>query len=176
MKKKNLFLLFVLLSFCVFVSAQLSNEGDGKKTEAKKKYAHYIITEPAPPADNPATNLGNQPKDMLLQMTYLDDKVLKGAYYTECSWLLKAYPDKVWVTEHAHDFDEVFGFYGSDPNHPKDLGGEIELVIDGESHLITRSCLVFIPKGLKHCPLIIKKVNRPIFMFTSGPSAKYEDD
>ena len=108
-------------------------------------------------------------------MTYRDDEVIEGAYYTECSWLLKAYPDIVWVKEHEHDFDEVFGFYGSDANNPENLNGEIELWIGGERHLLTKSCLIFVPKGVTHCPLILRRIDKPIFMFTSGPSGMYED-
>lgn len=138
------------------------------------KYGKYIVTEPAPPSGEPAGNLDEQPKDMLTSVTYLDGSVVPGAYYTECSWLWKAYPDRVWVKEHVHDFDEVFGFYGTDPKDPKDLGGEIELWIGGERHLLTKSCLVFVPRGVKHCPLTIRRIDRPVFMFTSGPSPKYK--
>jgi hypothetical protein len=148
----------------------------GATTAAMKqsgsKYGHYIITEPKAAMATP-DNLDAQPLDMLIKMTYLDNEVVKGAYYTECSWLVKAYPDRIWVKEHSHDFDEVFGFYGSDVKNPKSLGGEVELSIGGERHLLTKSCLIFIPKGTKHCPLTIRKVDKPIFMFTSGPSRMY---
>jgi hypothetical protein len=148
----------------------------GSATAAKQqpgsKYGHYIVSEPKASVATP-DNLDAQPRDMLINMTYLDNEVVKGAYYTECSWLMKAYPDRIWVKEHTHDFDEVFGFYGSDARNPKDLGGEVELWIGGERHLLTKSCLVFVPKGMKHCPLTIRRVDKPIFMFTSGPSRMY---
>lgn len=139
---------------------------------AESKYGKYIVTRHKPPVEAPA-NLDAQPKDMLIQMTYLDGEVIPGAYYTECSWLLKAYPDKVWVKEHTHDFDEVFGFYGSDVANPRSLGGEIELWIGGERHILTESCLVFVPKGTRHCPLILRRIDKPIFMFTTGPAQRY---
>ncbi|HPW17861.1 MAG TPA: hypothetical protein PLP83_05715 [Candidatus Aminicenantes bacterium] len=139
------------------------------------KFGKYIVTEPAPPTPGePAGNVDAPPADMLTPMTYLDGIVVPGAYYTECSWLWKAYPDRVWVKEHVHDFDEIFGFYGTDPENPKDLCGEIELWIGGERHTLTKSCLVFVPRGVKHCPLTIKRLDRPVFMFTSGPSPKYK--
>ncbi len=145
------------------------------KAQDKTKWGKNIIytTQPPPAVPRETTNLGEQPKDMVKQITYLDGEVLPGAYYTETSWLRKAYPDKVWVTEHVHDWDEVFGLYGSDPDNPNELNGEIELWIDGEQHLITKSCLVFIPKGVKHCPLILRRIDKPIFFFTTGPSQAY---
>jgi hypothetical protein len=33
--------------------------------------------------------------------------------------------------------------------------------------------VAFIPAGTKHCPLKIRKVNRPIFHFTAGIGKKY---
>jgi hypothetical protein len=42
-----------------------------------------------------------------------------------------------------------------------------------EKHILTKSCLVFVPKGLKHCPFIVRRVDRPIFHFTSGPTGIY---
>lgn len=157
----------------VIAAAYFGYSFDSNKT-SETKYGRYIITEPKAATTAP-DNLDAQPQDMLRTMTYLDDEVIRGAYYTECSWLLKAYPDRVWVKEHEHDFDEVFGFYGSDTNDPKNLNGEIELWIGGERHLLTKSCLVFVPKGTKHCPLILRRIDKPIFMFTSGPSSMYED-
>lgn len=130
-------------------------------------------TQPVPETPPETTNLGESPEGMVRQITYLDDQVLPGAFYAEVSWLMKAYPDKVWVTEHVHDWDEIFGLYGSDPDNPNELNGEIELWIDGEQHLITRSCLIFVPKGVKHCPLKINRIDKPILFFTTGPSGTY---
>jgi hypothetical protein len=113
---------------------------------------------------------------MLKQIMYVDNEVVKGAFYTEVLWLMKAYPDKVWVKEHSHDFNELFGVFGSDPNNPEDLGGEIELYLGGERHVLTKSCVVVIPKGLKHCPMTLKKLDRPILFFTSGPAEIYKSE
>ncbi len=166
-------LLVVILA--TTTTALKGQSGDVTVTQDKSVWGKNIIYTPQPPPAVPreTTNLGEQPKDMVKQITYLDAEVLPGAYYTETSWLRTAYPDKVWVTEHAHDWDEVFGLYGSDPDNPYELNGEIELWIDGEQHLITKSCLIFIPKGVKHCPLILRRIDKPIFFFTTGPSKDY---
>jgi len=68
--------------------------------------------------------------------------------------------------EHVHENAEILGFYGTNPDDPYDLGGEIEVVINGEIHVLTKSSLVFLPGGLPHCPLTITKVDRPIFHFS----------
>jgi hypothetical protein len=167
-------LLFAVLSVAIAtsLSGQTSASNDDKTIWGKN-----IIYTPQPPdLSLPATsNLGEQPKDMLIQITYLDSEVLPGAYYAESSWLYKAYPDKVWVKSHTHDSDEVFGLYGSNPANPGELNGEIELWIGGEKHLITKSCLIFIPKGVIHCPLILRRIDKPVFFFTTMPSPKYNE-
>ena len=66
----------------------------------------------------------------------------------------------------VHDFDELIGFFGSNQEDPYDLGGVVEIGIGGEMHRITRSTLIFVPAGLKHLPLSILEVKRPIFHFT----------
>jgi hypothetical protein len=103
---------------------------------------------------------------------FLDDKVLKGAIFTDCIWVYREMPDAE-VQAHIHDFDEVIGFFGTDKEDSSDLCGEIEFWLDNEKYTITKSCLIFIPRGLKHCPLFIKKVDKPIFWLTAGNTSEY---
>ncbi|MBN2243920.1 MAG: hypothetical protein JW793_14635 [Acidobacteria bacterium] len=56
------------------------------------------------------------------------------------------------------------------------LGGEIEMWIEDEKQVLTRSALLFVPAGMKHCPLILKRVDRPIFHFTVVPGGRYVKD
>jgi hypothetical protein len=63
---------------------------------------------------------------------------------------------------HSHDFVEMLCFIGGDPTNIMDLGAEIEFYLGGEKHVITKPAVVSIPKGLIHCPIIIKKVKKPL--------------
>ncbi len=65
---------------------------------------------------------------------------------------------------HSHDFQEMLCFIGGDPANIMELGAEIEFHLGGEKHIITKPAVVSIPKGLIHCPIIIKKVDKP-FVF-----------
>jgi len=105
-------------------------------------------------------------------IAWLDNEVIQGAFYVECLWYFKG-ADINRVEAHTHDFDEVIGFFGSNPDDQRDLGGEIELWLDGEKHILKNSFIAFIPKGMLHCPLKIKRVDRPIFHFTTGPGGRY---
>lgn len=138
---------------------------------AETKYGKYIITSPKPGVEEEA---GRDGPDVMTSMVYIDDKVLEGAFYLECYWVHK--PTRFSPPVHTHEFDEILSFYGSDTDNPRDLGGEVELWIDGEKHLIDKSCSVYIPKGTQHCPMIFRRVDRPIFHFSTGTSGKYNKD
>ena len=108
----------------------------------------------------------------------LDSKVLDGAFYMETAWFWPGdWPsdkgEEGTVKEHSHEFPEAIGFVGTNPDDVNDLGGEVELWIDGKQNIIDRSFIAFFPAGTKHGPLRIKRVDRPIFHFTSGTSSKY---
>ena len=45
--------------------------------------------------------------------------------------------------------------------------------LDNVKHVMTRSFLAYVPAGMSHCPLIVRKVERPIFHFTVGLGADY---
>jgi hypothetical protein len=105
-------------------------------------------------------------------IAWLDKGIIPGAFYMECLWFYEG-ADVNRVEAHIHDFDEVIGFFGTNPQDQRDLGGEIELWLDGEKHILTNSFLAFVPKGMVHCPLKIRRVDRPIFHFTTGPGGSY---
>ncbi|OGO32478.1 MAG: hypothetical protein A2Z29_06655 [Chloroflexi bacterium RBG_16_56_11] len=105
---------------------------------------------------------------------WLDGEVIPGAFYSESVWI---WPDcaseEPAAREHKHTFTEVITFFGTDFKNPRDLCGEVELWLDGEKHVMTKSFLAYVPAGMLHCPLIVRRVDRPIFHFTVGLGGKY---
>ena len=133
----------------------------------ESKYAKFIITEPL------AEEHGYEekdPPDVHSAMAYLDGGILKGAPYVETHWFHK--PTTYSPKQHTHDFDEVLAFMGGDPEHPMEMNGEVELYIEDERHVLTKSCLVYIPAGTRHCPMNILRADRPIFHFSTGVTSK----
>ncbi|MCK4273827.1 MAG: hypothetical protein KAW90_02960 [Dehalococcoidales bacterium] len=151
---------------------------------AKTKYGKYIISELKQPKVEaewtpPILAAGKNKGGRVL---YLDNDVVKGAFYMECVWVLPqpagTVPGgeadrRVGTEPHTHDYDEVIAFIGTDLDDPYDLGAEAELWLGDEKHIINKSCLVFIPAGLRHCPLTFLRVDRPVFHYTTGPSKMY---
>ncbi|MFH1647240.1 MAG: hypothetical protein ABID71_06125 [Chloroflexota bacterium] len=112
------------------------------------------------------------------RLLLMDKDMVPGAFYVECAWFwpgdwpeIKPGDDR--VKAHKHDYDEVIAFFGTNRDDPYDLGGEVELWIDGQQYLPTRSFLAFIPAGTEHCPLNIRRVDTPIFHFTAGTGKQY---
>jgi hypothetical protein len=138
---------------------------------SETKYGKYIITEIKPKVEAPWT-----PKfkpDELIPMLFLDDSVIKGAFYVESAWTLPPFAKESHGESHHHDYDEVLAFFGTDTKNPHDLCAEAEVHIGGEVHTVTKSCLIFIPKNIPHGPIVFKRIDRPIFHFSCGTSKKY---
>ena len=150
---------------------------------AETKYGKYIISDlKQPAAEAPwSPPLSAAGKNKGGRVLFLDNEIVAGAFYMECVWVLPRPVDtaqrdgarRVGTESHTHDYDEVLAFFGTNLEDPYDLGAEVELWLDDEKHIITKTSLVFIPAGLKHCPLTFLSVDRPVFHYTTGPGKMY---
>jgi hypothetical protein len=80
-------------------------------------------------------------------------------------WALGVSSREQDLEAHTHDYNEVLGWIGTDWKNPHDLGGEIEFWMEDEKYILTKSCIIYIPKGVRHCPLKDLKVDRPFIHF-----------
>jgi len=89
-------------------------------------------------------------------------EIPQAKVFAAYSWIYPEPNEVFWVHEHVHDdFDEVLVWMGTDPDNELDLGGELYMTIEGERHVLTTTGAVYIPKGVKHCPLGFDSVSRP---------------
>jgi hypothetical protein len=101
-------------------------------------------------------------KGRIPAMTLMSSNLVPGTkMYIETGWVLGMPDPNPHIGEHTHDYDEIVLHIGTDPNNPEDLGGEIEIGMDGESVTINRTSAIYIPKGMKHGPLVWKKFGHP---------------
>jgi hypothetical protein len=85
-----------------------------------------------------------------------------------------AYCDKPLIMiekAHTHEFDQYLIFIGGDSSNFLDFDAEIEVGLDGKTKHVTTASYIFVPKGMSHCPLIVKKVNKP-FVFVDARLTK----
>jgi hypothetical protein len=100
----------------------------------------------------------------LNQILMINGAIVKGAFHVNCAWISPG-PNPGVFDAHTHPHDEIIGFIGTNPQDPNDLGAKAELWMDDEKYIISKSFLAYFPKGLKHCPLTVTDVQRPIFHF-----------
>jgi len=145
---------------------------------AELKYAKYIISraKPLPLEFQEKAEAERKNRRNTLESTHLmsvDDEVVEGFFYVDCSWLWSGSVEDPIEEAHNHDFDEVIGFVGSNRDDPHDLGGEITIWLDGRKEVLTRSCLIFVPAETRHCPIQFNRVDKPIFFVTIAPAGKH---
>ena len=144
----------------------------------KDKYGKYFITETNPNPLHPWTRQKDSefPWWNTLYISGELDGKIPGIPYMETNIVLRAAPKKGpedGGRPHYHNFNEYLLFHGLDPDDPFDLGGEVEFWVEDEPHIITKTCALYIPAGVYHCPFFINKVDRPFIFITTGNTPKY---
>jgi hypothetical protein len=95
-------------------------------------------------------------------MTFMSNDLVPGCnLYLECGWIWDMPDPNPSIHEHTHDYDEIVLHIGSDHNNPEDLGAEIEFYLGGQPLKVDSTSAIYVPKGVKHGPLIWKRVTRP---------------
>lgn len=63
---------------------------------------------------------------------------------------------------HVHTtYDEALLFAGCDPDNPDYLGAELSIAFEDEVHVFYTPTVIVAPKGVAHCPLITRRVDKP---------------
>lgn len=141
---------------------------------ATNELAKYIVKRPIyEPVPNESLEDGD------------DSGVTPGATYLSAAQVSEAAMHIMWgvtyaipspnpyVMAHDHPYDEVLFFTGFDPANTEALGGLVELTLEDEVHVIDSTCSVYIPAGMKHCPITVKEVNRPYGLAAICLSGRY---
>ncbi|MGD9163089.1 MAG: hypothetical protein PVG39_32085 [Desulfobacteraceae bacterium] len=135
---------------------------------SEQKYLKYFVFDDKKDLKLPSYRLNTDSKK-IARMTHIDAETVEGAtFYNEMMWILPGFGENYtgdnpnFKEEHTHEFGELMCFYGLNYDDIMDLGAEIEFTVDGETYTITESFTAFIPPGVKHGPLTIRNVTRPI--------------
>ena len=101
----------------------------------------------------------------------IDAHVIYGAYWTAGRMGKEPY------LPHTHDFDQVLLFLGSDMDDLGELAAEIEFCIgdEMETHMITTSTAVAIPKGVPHMPATINRLDKRFIFMEVSVAAEYSE-
>jgi hypothetical protein len=142
------------------------------------KYGKYFITGFGELERKYAWGRSVTPKEET-KLLRIDAGVIKGlSFFCWCNWfwpsMVKTRLEDRSTKPHFHTFDEIIGMVGTNPDDPHDLCGEVEINIGGEKHIVTKSCLIYIPARLEHGPFRELKMDRPIFQFEFGLNSMHD--
>jgi mannose-6-phosphate isomerase-like protein (cupin superfamily) len=156
-----------LFHYTCHINTDTYEEHPAEATAAKGTYADHWVERYAP-VDG---KLPEAPEGFLTLLLWIDGKRFSGAPYLEAVWFHTV--NDTGPETHIHDFDEFIGFFGTDTEHPEALGAELSFFIGGETITVTKSCLVYIPRGVEHSPILVPKMDRPIIHFSGGNGGDY---
>jgi len=156
-----------VLFFAVQPGASSFSEKPARASAAPGTYSGYHV-ERYEPADGV---LPEAPEGFLTRLLWIDGKKLRGAPYLEAVWFLGT--NDTGPAAHTHDFDEVIGFLGTDPDDPGALGAAVTFEVEGQTVAFDRSCVIYIPRGMRHSPILVPALERPIIHFTGGSGGDY---
>jgi hypothetical protein len=87
-----------------------------------------------------------------------------GGFPSELTSMCISEPLLMDAAPHSHDYDQLLCFIGGNPQNIFDFGAEVEITLgeEGEKHLISSTSIVYVPRGMMHCPLNFAKVEKPV--------------
>ena len=79
---------------------------------------------------------------------------------------------------HKHEFDEYLFFIGGNPLNMGEFDAEIEVALgeNWDRYLINSTSIIYIPKGLQHCPIHVKRVGKPFLFGHIMLAGQYTND
>jgi hypothetical protein len=117
------------------------------------KYGKYVMSEPGMSKQNGPISVNAS----------IFDEVSCDIVFNVCTEIGKKDPGP-----HKHDVDEYLYFLGGNPTNFRNFQAEIEVCLgweeDQETHVITSSTVIYIPKGLVHMPWRFTRVDEPIIV------------
>ena len=138
------------------------------------KYGQYFVQELKEPSNMGTPEFRELYRQFAKRILWMDSNVCEGAFQMNTAWYFAPAPRDPMFDEHSHDYSELIGFYGSNPDDPYNLNGVIEFSVCGEAHRLTRSTLIFMPGGMKHNPMRILEIERPVFHFSVVMNPQYD--
>jgi hypothetical protein len=136
---------------------------------AESKYGKYILREPK----------REEPEKKKPQVTgiTLTEELSAGIKKFDCNFNFMGIlaPHVLADPPHKHDCDELLFFIPGDPETAPDLGGEAEIAIgeEWEKQVINTAAIVCLPKGVQHCPVYMKRVDKPFYFGHCLLASKY---
>jgi len=136
---------------------------------AAKKYDKYILREPV---REPALK-----KRAVFQAISGKEELWPGIGGINCNFAFGCVAEPYLLPDppHKHEYDEFLVFLGGNPENMADFDAEVEIALgeEWEKNIVNTTAIVYIPRGLQHCPINIKRVGKPFLFGHILLGAKY---
>lgn len=106
-------------------------------------------------------------------MTFMNRNLVPECdIYIEGGWVWGMPDPNPHIFDHVHrDFEEMVLHYGTNYEHPEELGAEIEFWLENQPLKLDKTAVVYVPEGMSHGPLIWKKYSAPHLEMAIVPGA-----
>jgi mannose-6-phosphate isomerase-like protein (cupin superfamily) len=131
------------------------------------KYDKYFLSyDGSEPRANDLTSLKSLPPfpEIASPQTYFRGAVSLPGATANIGWQVFTAP-VCWETPHVHKYDEFLIFLGAQqPDFAGSYDAEVDLWMgrESEKHTLTSATVVFIPRGVPHCPLNFRVIRKPL--------------
>lgn len=148
-------------------------------TERDSKYGHYIVRQPLREVLNTEGEqaTGVKQEGWSGSHTYMSVPLVGDSpvhmFYT---WIYEIPTPNPYVEKHEHPYDEVLFFMGTNADDVTDLGASCTVELEDEVHTIDTVAAIYIPAGMRHCPITYTRVDRPHSFVALSVSGRYITD
>ena len=127
---------------------------------------YFVYETPTNPFHEPGSFAG-------LELFTIKDDIINGTEINMGAvWMTGPWEEREVYKPHWHDSPELMAWLGTDPENPRALGGEVEFWMEDEKFFISKTCAVYLPKGVQHNPMFPRKVDRPFLWVTCLPTSE----
>jgi quercetin dioxygenase-like cupin family protein len=104
-------------------------------------------------------------------MTMMSGVQVPGCkYYVDLAWTygVTSYKETKPTTPEIsyQNHDQIVVYIGGDSRYPEELGGEVEVNMDGQTLKFNTTSALFIPKGVRHGPRRVTEYSHPHLMIS----------
>jgi hypothetical protein len=122
---------------------------------AEKKYEKYVLTDFREEANLPG---------VASPQAYFRGEVQIPGAGMNMGWQVFTDPIHLEKEPHTHNVDEYLIFLGASLPDVFDFSAEIDFYLgeEQEYYLVDKATIIFIPRGMVHCPLNFRKIEKPV--------------
>jgi hypothetical protein len=163
------FLFSVIYLASDYTRKRASTKTNSHALRTSSRYSKYILREPK----------GKESRKLNTEEwgVCINEEILSNIGKFDCNFNFLGIKGEHILADppHRHNCGEFLFLIPAGYENWPDLGGEVEIALgeDWEKQSINTAAVICLPKGLQHCPVYMKKVEKPFYWGHVLPSGSY---